>query len=280
MQTEQTGALNDAERERAGTVLRQAFIAAQIGMPSEHMETAVESLWIILESLMVDHLSPDESMLRERADRRTDVGTHWRRLVTAAVTNTFVLGGVFVMPEELLAATTQRASELRAGALWHTRRPPGHGALVLGVHVALLQLDATAQRGEFATTLDAEALVDLIALSVLGATLAGEAPSGAAGGSSDSVEMRNELDVSATGGSGRWTRDGEAAAAAFGIPGARLVAATRSGWACDICGCVFAGKVEAGVAYPDRFAPVGRGGPCDLTIDCACHRAPVQREVR
>ena len=269
--------LGAVERERAETVLRQAFIAAQIGMPSEDMETAVETLWIILESLMVDHLAPDESMLIERADRRTEVATHWRRMVTAAVTNTFVLGGVFVMPEELLVATSQRAEQLDGGTLWHTRRPPGHGALVLGVHRALLQLDGTAVRGDFAGKADAEALVDLIALATLGATLAGEPTSVA----------RNVATVAAVGpddprpgGSSRWTRDAAAAAGAFGIPGVQLVTASREGWACDVCGCLFAGKVEGSVAYPDRFAPVGRGGPCDMTIDCACHRAPVQRDVR
>ena len=99
---------DEAELERCGTVLRQAFISAQIGMPSEDMETAVETLWIILEALMIDHLAPDEELLRDRADRRTDIGTQWRRMVTAAVTNTFVLGGVFVMPEELMLAASER----------------------------------------------------------------------------------------------------------------------------------------------------------------------------
>ncbi len=61
---------------------------------------------------------------------------------------------------------------------------------------------------------------------------------------------------------------------------ARLVAVTREGWACDECGCLFTGRVEGGVAYPDRMAPVGRRGPCDTTTACACHAAPLQRQVR
>lgn len=266
---------DEAELERCGTVLRQAFISAQIGMPSEDMETAVETLWIILEALMVDHLAPDEALMRDRADRRSDLGTQWRRMVTAAVTNTFVLGGVFVMPEDLILAANERAVSLREGTLWHTRRPPGHGALVLGVHRALLQLDGTAARGAFAGTADAAALVELIALAAVGATIAAEMPSPAAG-------VPDAPTAATTTGqtSGRWTRDPAATAAAFGIPGVELVEVVRTGWACDACGCVFAGKVEGGVAYPDRFAPVGRGGPCDSTSPCPCHLAPVQREVR
>ncbi len=266
---------DEAELERCGTVLRQAFISAQIGMPSEDMETAVETLWIILEALMIDHLAPDEELLRDRADRRTDIGTQWRRMVTAAVTNTFVLGGVFVMPEELMLAASERAVALREGTLWHTRRPPGHGALVLGVHRALLQLDGTAARGAFAGPADAAALVELIALAAVGATIAGESPS-ATGGVPDVATE----DTPTRRTSGRWTRDPAATAAAFGIPGVELVEVVRTGWACDACGCVFAGKVEGGVAYPDRFAPVGRGGPCDSTSSCECHLAPIQRDVR
>ena len=277
MLSDVTPGLDEAERERAGTVLRQAFIAAQIGMPSEDMETAVESLWIILESLMADHLAPDEAQLQDRADRRTEVGTHWRRLVTSGVTNTFVLGGTFVMPEQLLLAVVERGAQLGAGALWHTRRPPGHGALVLGIHRALLQLDGTALRREFPGKADAEALVELIAFATLGATIAGESASGAQ--TPRTVDVVESSDQTARG-SGRWTRDPGAAAAAFGIPTVELVSVTRNGWACDACGCVFAGKVESGIAYPDRFAPVGRGGPCDSTQECDCHLAPVQREVR
>jgi len=277
MDADVTPGLDEADLERAGTVLRQAFIAAQIGMPSEDMETAVESLWIILEALMVDHLAPDEAVLQDRADRRTDVGTHWRRMVTSGVTNTFVLGGMFVMPEHLLSAVAERGEHLESGALWHTRRPPGHGALVLGIHRALLQLDGTALRGEFPGKADAEALVELIALATLGAAIAGEPASGAQ--TPRTADVVDSDDQTARG-SNRWTRDPGAAAAAFGIPSVGLVTVTRSGWACDACGCVFAGKVEGGIAYPDRFAPVGRGGPCDNTQACDCHLAPVQREVR
>ncbi|NCY15226.1 MAG: hypothetical protein EBX39_00400 [Actinobacteria bacterium] len=270
--TETDGGFGDpVQRERAETVLRQAFIAAQIGMPSEDRETAVETLWIILESLLVDHLAPDAEVLEDRADRRTTLGTHWRRMVTAAVTNTFILGGVFVMPEELLRAVEDRAAEHLAGALWHTRRPPGPGALVLAVHRALEVLDATAQRGEFAGKADAEALVDLIAFATLGAALAGETEMGGSGAAGSPAQRPR---------GGRRTRDAGSTAAAFGIPGVELVEVHRDGWACDACGCVFVGRVEGGVAHPDRMAPVGRGGPCDAVIDCACHEAPLRREVR
>lgn len=265
-----TGFEDAALRERAETVLRQAFIAAQIGMPSEDRETAVETLWIILEALLVDHLAPDERVLADRADRRTSLGVHWRRMVTAAVTNTFVLGGVFVMPDELLLATEARSAQHQQGALWHTRRPPGPGALVLAVHRALEVLDATARRGEFAGRADAEALVDLIAFATLAAALDGDADGAPSTGGSSIGERRR----------GRWTRDAASTAAAFGIPEVELVAVEREGWACDACGCLFLGRVEAGIAYPDRFAPIGRGGGCDAGIDCPCHRAPLQREVR
>lgn len=272
MEVESSGFGDPAARERAETVLRQAFIAAQIGMPSEDRETAVETLRIILESLLVDHLAPDAEVIEDRADRRTTLGTHWRRMVTAAVTNTFVLGGVFVMPDELLHASEQRAAQHLTGSLWHTRRPPGPGALVLAVHQSLGVLEQSAGRGEFAGKADAEALVDIIALATVGAALAGE-PSASASGA-------EPASGGASRGSGRWTRDATAAAAAFGIPGVELVPAERVGWVCDACGCLFAGRVDAGVAYPDRFAPVGRAGPCDSSGECACHRAPVQREVR
>jgi hypothetical protein len=265
------GFRDPAQRERAETVLRQAFIAAQIGMPSEDRETAVETLWIILESMLVDHLAPDAEVIEDRRDRRTSLGTHWRRLVTTAVTNTFILGGVFVMPEELLRATQERAKEHLSGSLWHTRRPPGPGALVLAVHRSLEVLDATAGRGEFAGKADAEALVDLIAFATLGAALAGESETLTSAGSGAPPERRT---------GGRRTRDAGSTAAAFGIPEVGLVEVHRDGWACDACGCVFMGRIEGGVAYPDRMAPVGRGGPCDAVIECACHEAPLQRDVR
>jgi hypothetical protein len=276
MSEQPSGFSDPAQRERAETVLRQAFISAQIGMPSEDRETAVETLWIILEALLVDHLAPDAAVLEDRADRRTTLGIHWRRLVTAAVTNTFVLGGVFVMPDELLHATEQRASQHFAGALWHTRRSPGPGALVLAVHRALIVLDATAQSGEFAGKADAAALVDLIAFATIGAAVASEVePTMTADGS---FSASGGADDGRTG--GRWTRDGASAAAAFGIAGVELVRVFREGWACDLCGCVFLGRVDGGIAYPDRFAPVGRSGPCDTTSDCTCHTAPMQRNVR
>ena len=77
-----------------------------------------------------------------------------------------------------------------------------------------------------------------------------------------------------------WARSPESVAAAFGIPAAELHEISRTGWVCGDCGCVFLGRVEAGVAYPDRFAPIGRAGPCDAQEDCSCHDAPLQRRIR
>lgn len=261
---------NDANRERAETVLRQAFIAAQLGMPSEDPETAVESLWIILEALLVDHLAPSESIAVVRGERRADIGNHWRRMVITAVTHTFVLSGGFVQPEPLSAAVELRAQLLASGGLWHTRRPPAQGALVLRVHAALLQFDETAQSGRHPGAADAAALEDLIACATLGAVLAGE--------SIPSHERDGE--ASREDAAGRWARSTESVASTFGIPGVELVAISKSGWACADCGCVFLGRVEAGIAYPDRFAPVGRSGACDQQSQCHCHQAPLQRRVR
>lgn len=266
-----TDSWDDIARDRAGTVLRQAFVAAQLGMPAEDHETAVESMWIILEALLVDHLAPDAPTIAERADRRASMGEHWRRLVTTAVTHTFVLGGDFVQPEPLAAAVDACAADLDAGRLWHSRRPPGPGALVLAAHDALRQLDATARSGAHAGPDDMRALVALISSATVGAVLAD----------------RREIERSASaefdeepGSTGRWARSPESVAAAFGIPDSGLVAVSRHGWACDSCGCLFLGRVEAGTAYPDRFAPIGRVGACDVSNDCSCHRAPLQRDVR
>ncbi|MEX1218068.1 MAG: hypothetical protein WEA11_06085, partial [Acidimicrobiales bacterium] len=79
---------------------------------------------------------------------------------------------------------------------------------------------------------------------------------------------------------GRWARDTDSVASSFGIAGTELVSINRSGWACSECGCLFLGRVDGGVAYPDRFAPIGRSGPCDQRSDCICHAAPMQRRVR
>ena len=261
-------AWDDIARERAGAVLRQAFVAAQFGMPAEDRETAIESLWILLEALLVDHLAPDERTLAERAERRTSMGTHWRRIVTTAVTHTFVLGGDFVQPEQLADAVDERAADLVAGRLWHSRRPPGPGALVLRANDDLSRLEATCASGAPAGADELPALVDLIAVAVLGAVMAGE----------EDVTTSDAPGPATS--RGRWARDEHAVAAAFGIADVQLVATTREGWVCDECGCLFAGRVEAGTAYPDRYAPIGRGGPCDSTTPCACHSAPIQREVR
>jgi hypothetical protein len=265
--------LDDAGRERAETVLRQAFISAQLGMPSEDPETAVESLWIILEALLVDHLAPDERLQESRGDRRTAIGNHWRRMVSTAVTHTFVLGGDFVQPDRLSGAVERNALKLADGSLWHTRRPPAQGALALGVHMALLRLDTTARSGNFPQVEDFSALEELIALSTLGAVLAAES------GERDSSNRTDQTDGS-TGSLGRWARTSDHVAASFGIPDVELHDVAKSGWACGECGCVFLGRVEAGVAYPDRFAPVGRAGPCDMHFECSCHAAPLQRRIR
>ena len=261
---------SEANRERAETVLRQAFVAAQNGMPSEDPETAVESLWIILEALLVEHLAPTEAIEQSRAERRTDIGNHWRRMVTAAVTQTFVLSGGFVQPDPLEAAVEERAQLLISGDLWHTRRPPAQGALVLRVHSALQRLDATALSGQHPGAADVAALEDLIAYATLGAVMAGEVLP------AQDTEARDSSDEA----KGRWARSTESVAAAFGIAGVELVAISKSGWACTDCGCVFLGQVDAGIAYPDRFAPIGRSGACDQQTECGCHDAPLQRRVR
>lgn len=261
---------SDANRERAEAVLRQGFIAAQLGMPSEDPETAVESLWIILEALLVDHLAPNEFIEQTRAEHRTDIGNHWRRMVITAVTHTFVLSGGFVQPDQLSRAVESKAELLVSGAMWHTRRPPAQGALVLQVHTALQRLDVTAQSGQHPGPEDAAALEEVIACATLGAVLAGEPLP-----SKDSEDREVESDSK-----GRWARSLESVAATFGIPDVELIAISKSGWACTDCGCVFLGRVDAGVAYPDRYAPIGRSGACDGSTDCGCHDAPMQRRVR
>ncbi len=261
---------SDANRERAETVLRQAFVSAQNGMPSEDPETAVESLWIILEALLVEHLAPTEAIEQTRAERRTDIGNHWRRMVIAAVTQTFVLSGGFVQPEPLVAAVEERAQLLISGGMWHTRRPPSQGALVLRVHAALERLDATALSGLHPGAVDVAALEDLIACATLGAVMAGEVLP------SQDTDTRDPSDEA----KGRWAKSTDSVAASFGIAGVELIEISKTGWACTECGCVFLGRVDAGIAYPDRFAPIGRSGACDQQTECNCHDAPLQRRVR
>lgn len=252
---------DEIARERAATVLERAFIAAQLGMPSEDHETAVDTLRVFLAALLADHLAPDDRTMEDREGRRVAIGEHWQRLVTTAVTHTFLLGGGFVQPDELLGAVDARATG--AG---RTRRPLGHGALVLRVHEDITVLDASARAGRPAGPTDMAALIDLIANATIGAALDG--PGATASGTERSAPRRAP-----------WARS-STVAATFGIPEATLVEVTRDGWVCDACGCFFAGTVEGTIAYPDRFAPIGRDGACDLTIDCVCHAAPVQREVR
>lgn len=263
---------DDAARDASETVLRQAFVAAQLGMPSEDFETAVETLWIIFEALLIDHVASSDVGSRDGAEQYVSLDDRWRRLVTAAVIHTFVLSGDFVMPEALLVAVEERAARLVAGQMWHTRRPPAQGALVLGVHAALLHLERTGVSGKYPNKDDADALQEIIALATLGAVMA----RGTGTNRVDSGDDRPEESEQ----SGRWARSSQSVAESFGIAGVQLVAVRREGWACDECGCVFVGRVEAGTAYPDRMAPVGRGGPCDSVTACACHEAPLQRRVR
>ena len=51
-------AFDPQSRAVAEATLRQAFVAAQLAMPSEDIETAVHTLWITLEALLVDHVLP------------------------------------------------------------------------------------------------------------------------------------------------------------------------------------------------------------------------------
>ncbi len=259
---------DEALRVALTSTVRQAFFAAQLAPPSSDPDAAVQSLWITLESLMVDHLAPPRGDEREREP--VPVASWWRRLLTTAVTHAFVLGGRFVTQDEVVDAAWAAAERSAAGRLWHTRRPPGQGAIVLEVHTALLRLDATNGAGATPGPEDAAALLDLVALATVGAVLA------------DAVKADPDDPDEGPAGSRRprWATDPARVAAAFGIPDVNLVAVTRDEWVCDECGCAFTGRVESGIAYPDRMAPVGRQGPCDASTSCACHAAPLQRRVR
>lgn len=267
---------DDVAAERARTVLQQAFVAGQLGMPSEDLETAVESLWIILEALTVDHLSPDDRLDPTRTGRRVALSEHWKRMVTTAVTNTFVLSGGFVMPDEMFAAVELRAQQLNDGELWHTRRPPAQGALVFGVHRALLNYDRSIA-AHMAVASEGDALVDVISLATLGAVLAWDYDQRKQSSESFNDDEDNDEELFAEFSS---TMAPERIASSFGIPDVHLLPVTRQGWVCDECGCFFAGRIERGIAYPDRFAPVGKSGPCDNGLSCICHQAPLQRRIR
>lgn len=262
------GADEDEWRGALESTLRQSFFAAQLAPPSSDPEAAIQSMWIILESLVVDHLAPPSGEDREREP--VPVATWWRRMVTTAVTHAFVLGGTFPTPEQALEAAAAVARRSAEGRLWQTRRPPGQGALVLGVHAAVQLLDETVAAGAVPGDDDAAALLEVVSLATVGAVLADR-----------STTVAVDADDDLTGrGRPRWATDPARVASAFGIPDVNLVAVTRDEWVCDECGCAFAGRVESGIAYPDRFAPVGRQGPCDATTACACHDAPLQRRVR
>ena len=121
---------------------------------------------------------------------------------------------------------------------------------------------------------ESDALVDVIALSTLGAVLAWDL---------DLTRRVNEIDNALE---DELFTDSfvdaapERIASSFGIPDVHLLPVARSGWVCDECGCFFAGRIERGIAYPDRFAPIGKSGPCDNGLSCICHQAPLQRRIR
>ncbi len=257
----------EAFRGRIAKVLDGTFVAASLGMPTEDARTAMDVLWASFEALMVQHF-PAQHETAPPVGAVPDA-THWSRILVTAVTNSIVLGGGFVRPARVGASVLDLVAELRAGGIWHTRRPPGPGAVVLACHARLLLLDHTAGTGRQPGPADQDAVDGLVALAALGSVLTGEGsvPAGRAPAPTapDGAEV---------------ARRAEAAARSFGVPEVGLVPVERTGWACDACGCVFAGRVEAGIAYPDRMAPVGRGGPCDAVTDCACHAAPLQRRVR
>ena len=254
-------------------MLDGTFVAASLGMPTEDARTAMDVLWSSFEALVVQHFPASPAAVTEPTPPppagAVPDATHWSRVLVTAVTNSIVLGGGFVRRDEVGAASLELASDLRSGGIWHTRRPPGPGAVVLAAHRRLLALDRTASTGQQPGPADQVAVDELVALAALGAVLAddGSAPAGRA-------PTPSPLDGDAA------VREAQRMARSFGVPGAVLVPVERSGWACDACGCVFTGRVESGVAYPDRMAPVGRGGPCDAVTDCPCHAAPVQRHVR
>jgi hypothetical protein len=258
--------VDEIDRQRASLVLERAFVAAQLGMPSEDHETAVDLLRIQLGALLVDHLAPDERTIEYRGSHRATIEDHWQRMVTTAVTHTFLLGGGFVQPDPLLDAVVAHLARASDGSGAVHRPPLDHGRLVLGVLEDLAVFDATGRAGRMAGPADMAALVDLVALATIGA-VRGDPPAGAP--ASPAARRR-----------GRWSRSTATVAATFGIPEVSLIEATKDGWVCDACGCFFAGTVDGAVAHPDRFAPVGRTGPCDGSIECACHAAPVRREIR
>ena len=254
-------------------MLDGTFVAASLGMPTEDARTAMDVLWSSFEALVVQHF-PVGSATGAEPPPPPPAGavpdaTHWSRVLVTAVTNSIVLGGGFVRPDQVGSAVLDLAADLRSGGIWHTRRPPGPGAVALAAHRRLLSLDHTASVGHPPGPADQLAVDELVALAALGAVLAddGSVPAGRA-----PTPSTSDGDAAA----GRAAR----AARSFGIPGTILVAVERPGWACDACGCVFTGRVESGIAYPDRMAPVGRGGPCDAVTDCPCHAAPLQRRVR
>lgn len=258
--------VDEIDRQRASLVLERAFVAAQLDMPSEEHETAVDLLRIQLGALLVDHLAPDERTIEYRGSHRASIEDHWQRIVTTAVTHTFLLGGGFVQHDRLLAAVDRRVERAGSGGEGVRRPRLDHGHLVLAAQEDLAVFDATTRSGRMAGPADMDALVDLIALATIGA-VRGEPRTGP---SSPPAARRR----------GRWSRSAATVAASFGIPEASLIEVTKDGWVCEDCGCFFAGTVEGAVAHPDRFAPIGRNGACDRSTDCACHAAPVRREIR
>lgn len=262
---------DDAFDAAVAKVLDGAFIASSIGMPTEDARTAVDVIWSSFEALLARHFPAGEG--RPGPPVEVPDGTHWSRILVTAVTNSLLLGGTFLRPSDVSRVVVEREIALRAGDLWHSRRPSGPGALVLATHTALLRLDETADTGRSFAPMDAAAVEQVVALSTLGAVLSGEGSVPAGRPSPD--RARTSADPAAA----ESQRRAREMAVLFGVPGVQLVAVERSGWACDACGCVFVGRVEAGMAYPDRLAPVGRGGPCDVVTECACHEAPLQRRV-
>jgi hypothetical protein len=249
-----------AFRARVSQVLERTFVAASLGMPTEDARTAMDVLWSSYEALVGRHFpAPGSPPGTEVPD-----ATHWSRILVTAVTNSIVLGGGFVRPAKAEADVLVWADRLRSGGAWHTRRPPGPGAVVLAAHVRLLALDEVARTGRPPGPSDQGHVDGLVALAGLGAVL----------GTDDRVPRPVTTPPETV--AARRRRAGEAAAA-YGVPDVELVAAERTGWACASCGCLFTGGTDGAVVYPDRMAPVGRGGPCDAVTECACHAAPLRR---
>lgn len=272
MTTPSDGYFDDAARERATHVLRHASSTAQIVPPADQFETAVDALWVDLEAMVAEHFAPSPAADSAENERGTSLADRWQRMVVTAITNGFILTGGFLTSDDMISEVEIRSRLMDAGELWHARRPPAQGALVLSVTAALVRLEAAAALGRHPDAQDAEAVVDIVAMATLGAVMAGEDRPrvGAVRAEPPTVEES----------AGRWARDPISVAQSFGIPDVGLIEVTRNGWACDACGCLFIGRVEGGVAYPDRFAPIGRTGACDESTDCACHGAPLQRRVR